>query len=48
MTVSLLRSGFDSLLYELLGSDGPAARHTFDERVALTRFLVHQYLEVHP
>lgn len=48
VTVSLLRSGFDSLLYELLGAASPAVRHTFDERVALTRFLVHQYLEVHP
>ncbi|QIK65735.1 hypothetical protein G7072_04710 [Nocardioides sp. HDW12B] len=47
VTVSLLRSGFDSLLYELLGSEDPGARHAFDERIALTRFLVEQYVALH-
>lgn len=47
VTTSMLRSGFDSLLYELLGSEEPADRHTFDERVALTRFLVEQYDALH-
>lgn len=47
VTVSMLRSGFDSLLYELLGSDEAGARHAFDERIALTRFLVEQYVAIH-
>ncbi len=47
VTVSLLRSGFDSLLYELLGSNDPRARIAFDERVELTRFLVDQYEQLH-
>ena len=45
VTTSMLRSGFDSMLYELIGSEVPGDRHTFDERVALTRFLVAQYDE---
>ena len=44
-TSVLLRSGFDSFLFDLIGSDDPADRHTFDERVALCRFLVDQYLD---
>jgi hypothetical protein len=47
-TSVLLRSGFDSFLFDLIGSDDPADRHTFDERVALCRFLVDQYLAHHP
>ena len=47
-TSVLLRSGFDSFLFDLIGSDDPADRHTFDERVALCRFLADQYLELHP
>ena len=47
-TSVLLRSGFDSFLFYLIGSDDPADRHTFDERVALCRFLADQYLELHP
>ncbi len=46
-TTSMLRSGFDSLLYELLDSEAPGARHIFDERIELTRFLVAQYEHVH-
>lgn len=48
VTTSLLRSGFDSMLYELIGSEDPADRYTFDERIALTRFIVEQYQAVHP
>ncbi len=47
-TSVLLRSGFDSFLFELIGSDDPADRHAFDERLALSRFLVDQYLGAHP
>ena len=36
---TMLRSGFDSMLYDLIGSDDPADRHTFAERVELTRFI---------
>jgi len=36
---TMLRSGFDSMLYDLIGSDDPADRHTFAERVALTSFI---------
>ena len=42
VTAALLRSGFDPFLYELLDSDRPGDRQTFDERVALSRFLVDQ------
>lgn len=42
-TSVLLRSGFDPFLYEFLGSDRPEDRHAFDERIALSRFLVDQY-----
>lgn len=38
----MLRSGFDALLYDLLDSPDPADRHAFDERLALTRFLLDQ------
>jgi hypothetical protein len=48
VTGVMLRSGFDSFLFDLIGSDDPAGRHTFDERVALTRFLVGLYLSEHP
>lgn len=40
----MLRSGFDGLLLETIGSDEPGARHAFDERLAMTRFLVDQYV----
>lgn len=36
----VLRSAFDSWRLDLLDSDDAADRHTFDERVALSRFLV--------
>ncbi len=42
-TSALLRSGFDSFLYDLIGSEDPGDRHTFDERVALCAFLARQY-----
>lgn len=45
-TSVMLRSGFDGLLLETLGSDGPGVRHAFDERLAMTRFLVDQYAEL--
>ncbi len=44
VTTAQLRSGFDSFLYGLLGSDDPADRHAFDERVALCGFLAEQYV----
>lgn len=37
---ALLRSGFDGFRYDLLGSGEPGARHEFDERVVMARFLV--------
>ncbi len=43
VTSVLLRSGFDSFVYDLLGSSGAGDRHAFDERVALSRYLVAQY-----
>jgi hypothetical protein len=44
-TSVLLRSGFDGLRYDLL--DGPpSARHAFDERLALSRFLLAQETEL--
>ena len=43
-----VRSGFDSFLYGLIGSDDAADRHAFDERVALCGFLADQYRAVHP
>ena len=46
-TATLLRSGFDSFLYDLLGSDDERDRHRFDERVALCRFLADHYLDGH-
>lgn len=42
-TSVMLRSGFDGLLLETIGSDEPGARHAFDERLAMTRFLLGQY-----
>jgi hypothetical protein len=40
----LLRSGFDGFRYELLERvDDEAARHAFDERVAMARFLLGQF-----
>lgn len=48
VTSVLLRSGFDGFLLDLLGSEDAAKRHAFDERVAMSRFLVDQYLAVHP
>lgn len=39
---ALLRSGFDSFLYALIEDPTPEARVTFDERVALCRFLADQ------
>lgn len=47
-TSVLLRSGFDSFLYDLIGNESEDERHAFSERVALCRFLVDQYLAVHP
>lgn len=38
-TTTMLRSGFDGLLWDLLGPADPATRHAFDERLALSRFL---------
>ncbi|HEX6149973.1 hypothetical protein [Nocardioides sp.] len=43
-----LRSGFDSFLFDLIGTTDPAERHVFDERVALCRFLADLYLDEHP
>jgi len=42
---ALIRSGFDSFLYGLMDEPTDAHRHTFDERVALCRFLADQALE---
>jgi len=42
-TSVMLRSGFDGLLLETIGSEEPGARHAFDERLAMTRFLLDQY-----
>jgi hypothetical protein len=42
-TSVMLRSGFDGLLLETIGSEADGARHAFDERLAMTRFLVDQY-----
>lgn len=44
VTSVLLRSGFDGFLYGLIEDPTPENRHTFDERVALCRFLADQYL----
>ena len=35
----MLRSGFDSFLYDLVSDPTPDNAHTFAERVALCRFL---------
>jgi hypothetical protein len=48
VTSALVRSGFDSFLYDLIGSEDPDDRRTFDERVALCRFLAEQYVAVRP
>jgi hypothetical protein len=48
VTVALLRSGFDSFLYGLLGSADPGDRYAFDERVALCAFLTEQYVASRP
>ena len=48
VTSALVRSGFDSFLYGLIGSDDADDRHAFDERVALCGFLADQYRVVHP
>lgn len=42
-TSAMLRSGFDGLRYDLLDSDAAGARHSFDERIAMTRFLLDQH-----
>jgi hypothetical protein len=42
-TSVMLRSGFDGLLLETLGSETDGARHAFDQRLVMTRFLVDQY-----
>lgn len=42
-TSAMLRSGFDGLLLDTIGSDDPGDRHDFDERLAMTHFLVRQY-----
>lgn len=47
VTSALVRTGFDTFLYDLAGSEEESDRHAFDERVALSRFLVAQYREVH-
>jgi len=39
---ALLRSGFDSFLYDLIGQPSDENAHTFAERVALCRFLADQ------
>ena len=39
----LLRSGFDGFRYDLLEASDPADREAFDERVAMSRFLVRQF-----
>lgn len=45
-TSVLLRSGFDGFRYELIEDGSAEAREAFDERVALSRFLVEQYRAV--
>lgn len=39
----LLRSGFDGLRYELMSDGSDEARRTFDDRIALARFLVEHH-----
>jgi hypothetical protein len=48
VTSLMVRSGFDSFLFDLIGSDDPADRPAFDERVALSRFVTDLYLDAHP
>ena len=48
VTSLMVRSGFDSFLFDLIDSDEPAERHAFDERVALSRFVTDLYLDAHP
>ncbi len=48
VTSLMVRSGFDSFLFDLIDSDVPAERHAFDERVALSRFVTDLYLDAHP
>ncbi len=48
VTSLMIRSGFDSFLFDLIGSDDPADRHAFDERVALSRFVTDLDLDAHP
>ena len=48
VTSLMIRSGFDSFLFDLIGSKDPADRHVFDERVALSRFVTDLYLDAHP
>lgn len=48
VTSVMLRSGFDSFLFDLIGSDVEGERHAFDERVALGRFIADLYLADHP
>jgi hypothetical protein len=43
-TATLLRSGFDSFLLDLLADSAETERHLFDERIELSRFLTEQYL----
>ena len=40
---TLLRSGFDGFRYGLLDDPEPTARHTFDERIAVSQFLTDHY-----
>ena len=47
-TSVMLRSGFDGFLFDLIGSEADDHHHTFDERVALSRFLVDQYDALRP
>jgi hypothetical protein len=35
-------------VFDLIGSDDPADRHAFDERVALSQFVTDLYLDAHP
>ena len=48
VTSVMLRSGFDSFLFDLIGSDDAGERHAFYERVALSRFIADLYLADHP
>jgi hypothetical protein len=48
VTSLMIRSGFDSFVFDLIGSDDPADRHAFDERVALSQFVTDLYLDAHP